>query len=127
MPNRSQTLLQRLEEKARRGNRGDPIGTVALYGPTDQLASKLVVGFSPNPNEGVTETKKWVSEQDVRQDAAVLEAALAYLAQKQVRSVVMTVGIYGCPHEEGIDYPEGASCEACTFWKDRKRDVPLLG
>ena len=55
MPTRAQTLLSRIEDKARKGNRGDPVGTVAFYGPNDESASKVVVGISPSPNEGVTD------------------------------------------------------------------------
>jgi hypothetical protein len=29
--------------------------------------------------------------------------------------------IIGCPHEEGIDYPDGAECPECPFWKGRDR------
>jgi hypothetical protein len=127
MANRSEILLRRLEDKARRGHRGDPVGTVAFYGPDDKLAVKLVVGISPNPLVGVTETKKWFTEGDVREDAGVLEEALAFLTESEVRSVVMTAGVFGCPHEEGIDYPEGTSCEACPYWKDRDRSsLPII-
>jgi hypothetical protein len=127
MPRRAETLLGRIEEKARRGHRGDPVGTVAFYGPDDQRASKLVVGISPDPAAGISETRKWFSEEDVREDAQALEEALAFLAEKAVRSVVMTAGIFGCPHEEGVDYPEGAPCPQCPFWIGRDRDVPFIG
>jgi hypothetical protein len=127
MSSRAETLLQRIEEKARRGHRGDPVGTVALYGPNDGLANKLVVGISPDPSAGITETKKWSSEGDVRHDALLLEEVLKFLSDRQVRSVVLTDGVYGCPHEEGVDYPVGASCEACEFWKGRERNVAIIG
>jgi hypothetical protein len=29
--------------------------------------------------------------------------------------------IIGCPHEEGIDYPEGTSCPECLYWEGRDR------
>jgi hypothetical protein len=35
-------------------------------------------------------------------------------------SVVMTGGIIGCPHQEGIDY-EGEWCPVCEFWHGRDR------
>jgi len=127
MATRAETLLERIEQKARRGHRGDPIGTVAFYGPDDQQASKLVVGISPNANTGIAETKKWFSESDVRRNAAILEEALAFLSEHEARSVVMTDGIWGCPHEEGIDYPEGTACDVCPFWKGRDRSVPFIG
>lgn len=104
------------------------MGTVAFYGPDDQNATKLVVGISPDAKHGITETRQWWSELlDVRHDARALEEALAYLSDRNVKSVVMTNGVYGCPHEEGIDYVEGGSCEQCLFWKDRSRDVTLIG
>lgn len=127
MPSRAQTLLQRLEDKARRGHRGDPVGTVAFYGPDDQRATKIVVGISPSPAEGITETKIWKGEPEVREDAQILGEVLKFLSDQQVRSLVVTDGIYGCPHEEGKDYPEGAACEQCEFWRGRDRTVPLIG
>jgi hypothetical protein len=38
-----------------------------------------------------------------------------------VKSMVMTDGIIGCPHEDGIDYPEGTSCPKCPYWAGRNR------
>ena len=35
-------------------------------------------------------------------------------------SVVMTDGIIGCPHQEGIDY-QGEWCPVCEFWRERDR------
>jgi hypothetical protein len=128
MPGRAETLLQRIIAKASRGHRGDPVGTVAFYGPDDQRASKVVVGISPDANVGISETRKWFNDaDDVREDAKILEEVLAFLSDRSVRSLVVTNGIYGCPHEEGIDYPEGQSCEQCSFWKDRPRDVTVIG
>lgn len=127
MPTRAQTLRQRLEDKARRGHRGDPVGTVAFYGPDDTLATKVVVGISPGPKQGITETRTWRGDADLREDAQVLEQVLEFLLKQGVRSLVVTDGIYGCPHEEGIDYPAGGACEQCEFWRGRDRTVPLIG
>src|SRR5262245_19060905 len=128
MPTRAQTVLKRLQENASRGHRGDPVGTVAFYGPDDQIASKVVVGISANATVGITETRKWLSEPDLRDIADVLDEVLAYLSEHNVRSLVVTGGIFGCPHEEGIDYPEGESCAKCEFWRGRDRsNIPLIG
>jgi hypothetical protein len=37
----------------------------------------------------------------------------------------MVKEMLGCPHEEGIDYPEGEACPACPFWAGRER--PIVG
>ena len=38
---------KRLDKKAKKGFRGWPLATVALYGPDDRLATKLSVGIVP--------------------------------------------------------------------------------
>ena len=38
---------KRLSKRAKRGFRGYPIATVALYGPDDRAATKLTVGIVP--------------------------------------------------------------------------------
>jgi hypothetical protein len=125
---RADTLLKRIVTKARRGYRGDPVGTVAFYGPDAKLASKVVVGISPNADAGVTETRTFCNADiDVRSDADVMEQVLSFLKDQRVKSLVMTDGVYGCPHEEGVDYPEGGSCQYCEYWRGRPRDVPVIG
>jgi hypothetical protein len=37
----------RLSKRAKRGFRGYPLATVALYGPDDRTATKLTVGIVP--------------------------------------------------------------------------------
>jgi hypothetical protein len=129
MSRRAETLLRRIEAKAARGHRGDPVGTVAFYGPDDRRATKLVVGFSPDPALGITDTCNWSSanDNDVREDATIMEAALKFLRAHEVRSIVMTAGVFGCPHEPGVDFPEGGTCEKCQFWKNHVRDLSLIG
>ena len=110
-----------LRKKAKRGFRGYPIATVCLYGPTDERASKVVVGIVQNEGEEPA-LRRWLSEtSDLRRDAAIEAEIAAHIAAAGVKSVVMTDGIIGCPHEEGIDYPEGTSCPQCPYWAGRDR------
>ncbi|HEU4561933.1 MAG TPA: hypothetical protein VFS20_29170 [Longimicrobium sp.] len=102
--------------------RGYPVGTVAFYGPDDRTATKVAVGIIPAEDGHVAELERWFNENlDVRLDPKIGHAVLALLRRHSVRSVVMTDGIFGCPHEEGIDYPEGEVCPACPFWAPRDR------
>ena len=97
---------KRLSKRVKRGFRGWPLATVALYGPDDTM---------------VTELRRWFSkEADIRSDTRVAEEVLAFIGTAGAKTVVMTDGIIGCPHEEGIDY-EGATCPACPFWAGRDR------
>ena len=58
---------------------------------------------------------------DVRHDLAIGEQILAFLTPCAPRSTVVADRIIGCPHEEGTDYPEGASCPQCPYWAGRDR------
>ena len=109
---------KRLRKRAKRGLRGYPVATVALYGPDDTKATKLAVGIVPAEDADVTDLRRWFSEgADIRNDAGVAEEVLAFIDAAGARSIVMTDRIIGRPHEEGIDY-EGPTCPACPFWWD---------
>lgn len=47
-----------LSKKVKKGFRGYPIATVALYGPTDKKATKLVVGIVMQENGDAERMKK---------------------------------------------------------------------
>jgi hypothetical protein len=67
--------------------------------------------------------ERWHSKggNDVRQDLDIGEQILTFLKPHAPRSTVVTEGIIGCPHEEGVDYPEGTSCSQCPYWAGRDR------
>ena len=43
-----------------------------------------------------------------------------FFEQYGVRSVAMSEGNMGCPHEEGEDFPVGGDCPFCPFWKGKQ-------
>ena len=112
---------ERLRKKAQKEGRRYPVATVAYYGPDDQRASKVVVGIVKG--EGAdAELRKWCSESsDVRTDPKIQEELQSFIRANAPKSVVAVDRIFGCPHEEGIDYPEGEKCPQCSFWKNRDR------
>ncbi|MCS4505613.1 hypothetical protein NYO91_16120 [Arhodomonas aquaeolei] len=110
-----------LRKKAKKGFTGYPVATVAFYGPDDTKATKLVVTIVHEEDAESEPMRKWFSEGDLRQDARVFAEALEFLRSHGAKSVSMPDKIIGCPHEEGIDYPEGEFCPECPFWKNRDR------
>jgi hypothetical protein len=114
-------FLKRLSKKARKGLRGWPVATIAFYGPNLSQATKVAVGIVPSEHAKVAELRDWqVESADVRADPGIAREILEFIETHQARSVVMTDGIIGCPHEEGIDY-EGEWCPVCEFWHGRDR------
>jgi hypothetical protein len=111
-----------LKKRARRGFRGYPVATIAFYGPNDKNASKVAVGILTKEDGDPDIVERWFAEEgDVRSDPAVAHEILEFIQGHGADSVVMTDHIIGCPHEEGVDYPEGEVCPQCPFWAHRDR------
>ena len=97
------------------------MATLAFYGPDDKKASKAVLGIKPNEDADV-ELHKWFRESpevDLRYDVKLQNTWIEIMRREGVRNFVMMEEIFGCPHEEGIDYPVGEVCPECPFWADR--------
>ena len=93
-----------------------PIATIAYYGPDDQTATKVVVGIV-NSRDEVIGLSRWLARaQDVRIDGAINEEILTFIREHNAERVVMAGRIIGCPHEEGVDYPEKSTCPQCPYW-----------
>ena len=113
---------KQLERLARRGFRGYPVGTVAFYGPDAAHATKAAVGIVAEADAEPAAVERWFAERgDVRNDGTIGRSILAYLEAHRVRSVVLSPGVIGCPHEEGVDYPLGAECPRCPCWRGKDR------
>jgi len=110
-----------LSKKLKNGFKGYPVATIALYGPTDKMATKLVVGIVLRERADADQLKKWYSDGDVMKKPGIAEEVLQFIKENNAKSVAMTDRIIGCPHESGIDYPEGQSCPVCPFWAGRNR------
>ena len=110
-----------LAKKARKGFRGYPLATVAFYGPDNQRANKLVIGIISHKG-AEPELKKWYSDDDDIRSLPDIESEIKdFIKEHGVLSISMVDRIIGCPHEEGIDYPDGESCPECPYWRSRNR------
>jgi hypothetical protein len=95
-----------------------PVGTIAYYGPDDQTVTKITVGILIS-EETDPILKKWTG-QDVASDPEIAVEIGGFFQAHGVQDVVMTNGIIGCPHEEGIDYAVGESCPHCPYWQNNQ-------
>jgi hypothetical protein len=111
-----------LRKKADRGFAGYPVATVAYYGPNDRVATKVAVGIVLVEDEEPAFLERWFSEgHDLRNDHDVNEKIIKFIRGHAVKSVAMLGSIIGCPHQEGVDYPEDSKCPQCPFWANRDR------
>lgn len=122
MPFKAQWYRDKLAKKRQKGFRGYPAATLAFYGPDDKRASKVSVGIIPAEGAEPAQLERWYTDAgDARNDPVIAEAIVRFIEQHGAKSVVATDGIIGCPHEEGVDYPEGQPCPQCPFWAHRDR------
>ena len=111
-----------LAKKARRGFRGYPIATIAFYGPDNMRATKVAVAIVSHEGAEPDPLRRWFSDDvDVRNSRPIGEEILTFINGHSAKSVFISDGIIGCPHEEGIDYAKGTSCPQCPFWAGRDR------
>ena len=117
-----QRLTTALRKRARRGFSGYPVATMAFYGSDDKLATKVAVAIILAQGQEPAVLERWFSEAvDVRNNHKISGEIVRFLRHHDVKSVVSPDRIIGCPHEEGIDYPEGGVCPRCPFWAARNR------
>jgi hypothetical protein len=95
-----------------------PIGTVAFYGPDDKTTTKIAAGVILHDGAEAI-IQRWVAT-DVTTNPKVQQELKDFFLQHGVKSVAMSEGNMGCPHEEGLDFPQGEDCPFCPFWKGRQ-------
>ena len=118
------TILRR---RAKQGDQGYPMASIAFYGPDDKRATKAVLGIIGHEDAEPHLYKWFADSKDVRYDTSTQRAILAKIQEHSIVSVIMSENLFGCPHEEGKDYPDGETCPQCLYWKDKDRYANILG
>lgn len=95
-----------------------PIGTVVYYGPDDKTTTKIAAGVIVREHAEPI-LQRWVAN-DIVHNKKIADEVKRFFAKHGVKSVVVTDGNLGCPHEEGIDFPDGEDCPFCPFWKGKQ-------
>ncbi len=111
LPNQIRKVLEHKENY--------PIGTLAYYGPDDQTCTKITASIVNAPNARPY-FQSWHAD-NVCSDPLILADIGSFFKQHGAFEVVMTEGIIGCPHEEGIDYPSKTECPQCSFWHNKNQ------
>lgn len=98
-----------------------PIGTVAFYGPDNKVTTKIAAAVILKDSLDMEPDflERWVAT-DVTTSPKVLGEIKAFFAKHGVKSVVVTDGNLGCPHEEGIDFKMGHDCPICHYWAGKQ-------
>jgi hypothetical protein len=95
-----------------------PIGTVALYGPNEEITTKIVAGVIERDGADPI-LERWMGT-NIQDSPKVKRQMQEFFQKHAVKSVVATDRNIGCPHEEGDDFPHGEDCPFCPFWKGKQ-------
>ena len=99
-----------------------PVGTIALYGPDDCSTTKIVAAVVKREKaEPILE--RWVGTA-IGNNPKVQRQIREFFDRHHVNSVVATDGNFGCPHEEGLDFPSGEDCPFCPYWAGKQGNGP---
>ena len=93
-----------------------PIGVLVYFGPDDEKITKVIAVVISNQTSTPI-LKTWVTP-DFKTDSKVVKDIAQYFLVNEISEVLMTDGVVGCPHDEGIDYPMGETCPHCPFWAE---------
>jgi hypothetical protein len=96
-----------------------PIAIVVKYGPDDRTVTKMVATVIRWPGDEAGEMRRWVGTK-VASDPGVAAKMDEFLRSHGVKKKLSTPVVFGCPHEEGEDFPEGGDCPFCPFWKGKQ-------
>ncbi len=98
-----------------------PVGTLAMYGPNDQVTTKIVASVIKSADsEPILE--RFVGT-GIAENEKVQEKINAFFKEHNVTEVATVDANMGCPHEEGEDFPVGEDCPFCPFWKGKQGSV----
>ena len=105
-----------------RGKGEWPAGILIFYGPDNRHASMVIATVLAHEDALPVMHEWYESEMDVRLDGRIGGEVERFFREHPVHRIVMRKGVYGCPHDEGVDYPEGGVCPHCPFWATHHPD-----
>lgn len=91
-----------------------PLATVTYHGPSPDLASKIIVGIL-SAKEQPPIIKEWSGE-GIAEDVKTAREIALFIQKHDVSRVLTSEWVLSCPHEEGLDYPDGELCPFCPDW-----------
>ena len=96
-------------------NTSFPLATITYHGPHPDHATKIVVGILKDQDQAPL-IKSWTGD-NIAEDVETAKAISLYIQGHDVVRVLTSEWVLSCPHEAGIDYPEGEPCPYCPDWQ----------
>jgi len=96
-------------------NTSYPLATITYHGPDPNTATKIVVGILKSKDQAPV-IQSWFGD-DIAEDVESAREISLFIKEHDVARVLTSERVVSCPHEQGIDYPEGELCPFCPNWQ----------
>ena len=91
-----------------------PLATITYHGPDPKQATKITIGILKDKDQSPV-IKSWSGDNIAEDENAAKEIAL-FIQAHDIARVLTSEWVLSCPHEAGLDYPEGEVCPFCPDW-----------
>jgi hypothetical protein len=95
-------------------NQSYPLATITYHGPSPDMATKIIVGIIKS--QDTSPIIRYWSGDDIAEDVESAREISLFIKEHDVARVLTSEWVLSCPHEEGVDFPEGNSCPYCPDW-----------
>jgi len=96
------------------GNSTYPLATITYHGPSPISATKIVVGILKSKEQEPV-IQSWTGD-NIADNVETAREIAEFIKEQDVARVLTSEWVLSCPHEEGIDYPDGDLCPNCPDW-----------
>ena len=96
-------------------NSSYPLATITYHGPSPTHASKIVVGILKSKDQAPV-IQSWTGV-NIAENVEIAREITGFIKEHDVARVLTSEWVLSCPHQEGIDYPEGDLCPNCPDWQ----------
>ena len=116
-PNSIQDMVNKRKNQFRQlvtENTTYPLATITYHGPSPDEANTIIVGILKAKDQAPI-IREWSGEGIAEDVQSAREIAL-FIQEYDVSRVLTSEWVLSCPHEEGVDYPDGELCPLCPDW-----------
>ncbi len=95
-------------------NSSYPLATITYHGPSPISATKIIVGILKSKDQELV-IRSWTGD-NIADNVEMAREIARFIKEHDVARVLTSEWVLSCPHQEGIDYPEGDLCPTCPDW-----------
>lgn len=95
-------------------NQTYPLATITYHGPSPEEANTMIVGILEGQDKEPV-IRQW-SGNAISENVDAAREIASFIKDHAVSRVITSEWVLSCPHEAGVDFPQGEDCPFCPDW-----------